>query len=504
MALTLPLKATRHLRKRNSKLIFGHHTFESLLERRCALRLPRPRRVAVVAVLASGVMLSGCSGDLPSLPSLPKMKDLNPFNETNPPLPGRRISVMPQKKKVPGELADAAVPITLPAPKANEDWTQPGGQANNAPGHLTLAAAIKQTWSADAGAGSSKKGRVTASPIVYGGRVYTLDSNGLVSAFPMVGGSAVWRSSLKPTLEKKQKPGLGIDLSWSGLTGGEEGGGYGGGLAIDEGRIYGASGHGAVIALDPATGKRLWENNLGLPIRASPTAAGGKVFVVTINGRFYCLSGLDGTEVWSVRGLPQTASLILNVSPAVDGDLVVVPYPSGDVVALKISDGTPVWSENLSRTRSSSQMTSLSDAARPAIDGGTVFAVGHAGRMIATQASTGERLWSLNVPSTQTPWVAGDNIFVVDTTGQLLAISRVHGKIKWTSKLPGPATWSGPTLAGSTLWLTSNKGQLVGADATSGRVTSQQSLGGAVYVAPVVAQSRMFVLTDSAKLIALN
>lgn len=456
----------------------------------------------VVAWFALALSLAGCGGS--SLPSLPKMKDLNPFSEEEPPLPGKRVSVLPEKQKVPGELADATQPITLPVPVANMDWTQPGGEADNAPGHLSLAAAIKESWSADAGVGSSKKGRVTASPVVYDGRVYTLDSNGMVTAFSLNGGGAVWKSSLKPTLEEKQKPGMGFDLSWSGMTGGEEGGGYGGGLAVDEGRIYGASGHGAVVALDPASGKRLWEKYLALPIRASPTAAAGKVYVVTIDGRTYCLSGLDGSEVWTVRGLPQQASLILNVSPAVEGDLVVIPYPSGDLVALKVSDGTPVWSENLSRTRASSQMGSLSDAARPAIDAGTVFAVGHSGRMIATQASTGERLWTLNVPSTQTPWVAGDNIFVVDTSGQLIAISRTTGKIKWTTKLPGSATWSGPTLAGGSLWLASNKGQLVGVEAASGRVTSQQNLGDAVYVAPVVAQNRMFVLTDSAKLIALN
>ena len=463
----------------------------------------RPTINRMMAVVFASAIVAGCTSSLPSLPSLPKMADLNPFSEKNPPMPGRRISVLPQKQKVPGELADAATPIIIPAPVANAEWTQPGGVADNAPGHLTLAAAVRQTWSADAGAGSSKKGRVTASPIVYGGRVFTLDSNGLVSAFPIAGGSAAWKASLKPTLEKKES-GSSFDFSWSGLTGGEEGGGYGGGLAVDEGRLYGVSGHGAVIALDPQTGKRLWEKNLGLPIRASPTAAGGKVFVVTIDGRFYCLSGIDGSELWVVRGLPQTASLILNVSPAVEGDLVVVPYPSGDLVALKVSDGSPVWSENLSRTRSTSKLASLSDAARPAIDKGTVFAVGHAGRMIATQAATGERLWSINVPGTQTPWVAGDNVFVVDTTGQLLALTRASGKIQWTIKLPGASTWSGPTLAGGTLWLASSKGQLVGVEPGTGRVTSQQDLGAAIFVAPVVAQNRMFVLTDNAKLIALN
>ena len=48
------------------------------------------------------------------------------------------------------------------------------------------------------------------------------------------------------------------------------------------------------------------------------------------------------------------------------------------------------------------------------------------------------------------------------------------GKIQWTTKLPGATTWSGPVLAGNRLWLTSNKGHLLGVDAATGRVESTQ------------------------------
>jgi len=451
------------------------------------------------AAIIGLAVLSGCSD---SLPSLPKISELNPFKETQPPLPGKRIPVMPAQEKIPGELADASSPIALPPAHVNESWTQPGGEATNAPGHLELSGSVHPTWSADAGKGSSKFGRVTASPIVFDGRVYALDADGTVSAFSLSGGSALWRASLAPTAGNGQTSSFSASSLFS--LGGSDGGAYGGGIAADGGRIYAASGYGAIIALDPAGGKRLWEKNLGAPVRASPTAVGERVFVVTAEGRFFCLSGVDGAELWSVRGLPQQASLVLNSSPAVDGDIVVVPYPSGDLVALKVADGAAVWSESLARTRTTSQLTSMSDAARPAIDGGTVFAVGHSGRMVATQAKSGERIWSLNVPGTQTPWVAGDSVFVVDTSGQLMAITRRDGKVQWTSKLPGGTTWSGPTLAGGALWLTSSTGQLVGVDAATGRVTTQQDLGSPVYVAPVVAQNRMFVLTDDAKLIALN
>lgn len=442
------------------------------------------------------VLLAGCS----SGPSLPKLGDLNPFAEKAVPLPGKRIPVMQTKNTVTtGELADASTPITLPPQQSNSDWAQPGGLANNAPGHLAFNGAGAVAWTASAGTGSGSSGRVTASPIVYNGYVYALDAEGSVSAIAASGGTVAWRVSLKPEREKTS------GSSWFSLSlGSSAEGGYGGGLAVDNGRLYAASGFGNVVALDPQSGNKIWEKQLDAPIRASPTAAGDRVFVVTLDGKFYCLAGADGGELWSARGLPQQASLINNASPAVEGATVVVPYPSGDLVALNVTDGSLRWQESLSRTRTTSQITSMSDAARPAIEHGVVFAIGHAGRMVATNIETGERLWQLNVPSTQQPWVAGGSVFVVDTEGQLLAISKADGKVQWTTKLPGGASWSGPTLAGGTLWLASEQGNLVGVEAMTGRLTVQKELGSAVYVAPIVAQGRMYILTDSAKLLALN
>ncbi len=435
----------------------------------------------VTALLFVALLGTGCAGDGPTLP---KLGDLNPFKEKAQPLPGRRIPIVQTTDSITSNLAEANQPIVLPPQRANDTWTQPGGDANNAPGHLTLNGSVRQVWSQEAGEGSSKTGRVMASPIVYDGKVYTLDAEAKVTAFSMSGGKVFQ----VPTVPENEAGG----------------GGHGGGLAADNGRLYVANGYGVVAALDPGSGKVLWQKNLGAPVRAAPTATGDRLFVVTVQGRFFCLSGADGAELWAVRGLPQQASLMTSTSPAVDGDIVVVPYPSGDLMALKVSDGTPVWSENLARARATSQMASMSDAARPAIDGGTVFAVGHSGRMIATNSKTGERLWSINVPGIQGPWVAGDTVYVVDTGGRVMALDRRDGKTRWTANLPESKNWSGPVLAGGTLWLASNKGRLIGVDAATGKVGSQVDLGNPVYIPPVVAQGRMFVLTDNAKLIALN
>jgi len=442
------------------------------------------RHAASATAALVAVVLTGCAE---SLPSLPKLADLNPFATKEAPLPGKRIPVVAESRLSGGaELAAADRPVAIPGFVGNENWTQPGGNPANSPGHLALNANIKVAWTANAGTGSTKYGKITASPIVYAGKVFTLDAAGKVSAFNVSGGSASWTASVAPEGTKNLQAG------------------FGGGLAADGGRIFAATGYGTVVALDPGNGKRLWEKPVGAPVRSSPTAANDRVAVVTLDGELVLLSGADGSELWRYKGITSGASLISNASPAIDGDIVVAPFASGDIVALKLANGQPAWTESLARTRLASSFQSMSDAGRPVIDGGTVYAVGHAGRMVATIGRTGERLWSNSIPSLQQPMVAGDMLFVVDTQGQMMAVSRREGKALWTVKLPGEGTWSGPVLAGNRLWAVSSKGQLTSVDAATGKVESSQNLGSPVYIAPIVAGARMFVLTDGAKLIALN
>jgi len=277
------------------------------------------RSRAVAVALLCG-LASGCADSLAgmSLPSLPKIQDINPFAEKEQPLPGKRVPVM-QQENIASDLAAADKPITLPAARLNAEWSQPGGNASNALGHLALSAAPRNVWSADAGTGSSFYGKLTASPIVYENLVYTLDAAGKVSAFNPATGDVVWRLATTPSNEKDQE-------------------GFGGGLAADGGRIYAATGYGSLLALEPRSGKKLWEKTVDSPIRASPTAAGERVFAVSKEGIVYCLSASDGTELWTFQGTPEKASILSNASPAVDGDVVVVPFPSGDLVALRAAN----------------------------------------------------------------------------------------------------------------------------------------------------------------------
>ena len=81
--------------------------------------------------------------------------------------------------------------------------------------------------------------------------------------------------------------------------------------------------------------------------------------------------------------------------------------------------------------------------------------------MAAIELRRGVRIWDLDLGSTQTPWLAGDFIYVLTTRGEVVCLLRDNGRIRWVSPLPRltdpddpastPISWTGPILVGDRL-----------------------------------------------------
>ncbi len=453
--------------------------------------------ITLIAALAIG--LSGCESMGLSEPSMPSVSSVTSmFDKKQEPLPGRRISVLQADEKGAISGPEATGPVILPPAMANASWSQPGGAPTNAPGHLAIGEVLHTIWTADAGEGSSKRMRLTAVPIVYDNKIYTMDSEGTIRAISAANGAALWAVNTVP--DKKS----GFDYLHPFNTNNVSRNGFGGGIAADGGKVFAATGFGSVIALDAGSGKVVWSKMFAIPIREAPTAAEGRVFVVNSESEILCLSGDDGSQLWTQKGLPENAALLTGASPAVAGNIVFVPYPSGEITAIDIKTGQPKWTDSLTKISINSSATAIGEAPRPVVDRDAVFAMSRGGQLIATSRDKGQRLWTREIKGSQTPWVAGDTLFVVDMTGKLAALTRKDGKVRWVTALPGDGRWSGPVLAGNRLWLASSKGLLVAVDAVSGTVGTQSDLGAPVMITPVVAEGRMYVLTDKAQLIAMN
>jgi outer membrane protein assembly factor BamB len=276
--------------------------------------------------------------------------------------------------------------------------------------------------------------------------------------------------------------------------------------------VFATTGYGIAAAFDAATGKELWRQSLGEPLRGAPSVYGNRVYVLTIDNQLFALNAETGETAWNVSGTVEVAGLLGAAAPAVAQDTVVVGFSSGELNALRAENGRTVWADALARTGRSTAMAALSDIdASPVIDRGRVYAIGHGGRMAALELATGQRVWERNFAGTSTPWVVGEFVYIVTLEGEVMCLTRREGKIRWVraldryknpKKKSDPIQWSGPILAGDRLFLVSSNQQMVAMSPLTGEVLSTEKLKARAFLGPIVADNTLYVLTDDGKLTA--
>jgi outer membrane protein assembly factor BamB len=448
--------------------------------RRFSVPVPS-RRAALLGGAASA--LSGC-GALDSL-----------FGEREVRLPGERRSVLSAEQRRSLEVDEAAQarPIVLPPPAPNPDWPQVGGGPSHAPGHPALGATLTEAWRASFGTGSGYRRRITGAPIVAGGTVYAIDAYGVVFAFDAANGGRRWRLDTAPREESA--------------------GAVGGGAAMAGETLYVATGLAEMLAVNPADGTVRWRVGLPAPTRGAPTVVGERIFIPTIENQLLALSTEDGRRLWTHRASPATAVPLGLPAPAVEGETVVAGFASGELSALRATDGRVQWTETLAAAGGRGLAEIAGIHALPVIDRGRVFAIGMGGLSIAIDLRSGRRLWEREVGGTETPWSVGDWLFLLTGAGELAALGRDDGQVRWVTDLrrpregrraPDPVNWASPVLAGGRLFVANTGREAVVVDPTDGRIMDRRRLPGGSTIEPTVADGTLYLATDDATLVALR
>ncbi len=445
------------------------------------------RRLAALLLVLPALLLGGCDtvGDWFSQP------------DRGPKVVGERISVLAFDAQLDPDPQLAETPLTLPRPWANADWPQAGGYPSHAMQHLALGDNLRPAWDVSVGSGGDDETKILGQPVVAEGRIFTKDAESRISAFDVNNGRRLWRIDLTPK--------------------GENEGALGGGLAYGDGKLYVTTAYGDVLALQPNTGLIYWHVALKLPIRGAPGTDAGRVFVITQDNQLFALNGESGERLWTHAALQEAAGLLGAAAPAVEGSTVVAPFSSGEVVALRAESGTVAWSEQLVRTAGRvNAIGALNDInALPVIDRGRVYAVSQSGRFVAIDQRSGERVWERAIGATQTPWVAGEVIYVITVESQIICLNRADGKVRWVRQLQrykdpsapikkGVIAWYGPVLAGDRLIVASTDERAYALSPYTGDLIGAIKLSGPVAVAPLVAGQTAYILTEDGRLTAFR
>jgi outer membrane protein assembly factor BamB len=428
-------------------------------------------------------------------------------DETNAPPEDERISILTLDQQLRADPRYAGVAVQVPDPYVNQSWTQPGGEPDHTLHHVDASLELEKSWVASVG-NAPKRAQLTSPPIVVADRLFVMDADATVTAFDSETGARVWRTELAPKIKKRFR----ISISLSSTSKSQMG--FGGGVAFDQGRIFVTSGFGFVCALDALTGEELWRVETSAPVRTPPTAYREKVYITTITNEFRALDQATGENSWTYQSFEEQARILSSASPAAAGDLVVAPFSSGEVVAFLADSGQSVWNETLVQQTRLTALASLNDiAGSPVIDRGFVFVISHGGRIAAIDIRSGAPIWEASIAGAQMPWVAGDFLYVVSVDGELVCIARSDGGVIWMTQLQRyknekkskrRIAWAGPVLAGGHLVLVSSEGKIIKVSPVTGEIAAEENIGEGSVISPIVANKKVYVLTEQGKVIAMR
>lgn len=406
-----------------------------------------------------------------------------------------RVTVNPFQDNLTPDSELAKATITLPAAQPATDWMQAGANAQKVPGNLAAAPEFKEAWRTGVGEGSGEIKRIVAAPVAKDGRIYTIDASMKVSAFDTAKGKRLWERQLKA-----------YDPHWDEFS-------VGGGLAIAGNKLIVATGFAYVTALDLADGHEVWRARTDSPLSSSPAVLGNRAFLTSSNNDFYAVDTDNGEIVWNDQALSESARVLSSPSPAVNADILAVGYSSGELIAYLPANGRRLWTDTLTSTGRYTPLSAINDiAGKPVIQDGVVYAASHSGILVAIDARSGARIWSKTFGSRQGPVIAGDYIFIVGTNSKVACFHKIDGKLAWVRELPEfkdnnkehRVVWTGPLIASDRLVLTSSEGDVLALSPQNGETMSELHFGQSIYIEPIAADGKVFVLTDQANLIALK
>ncbi|MEM6781539.1 MAG: PQQ-binding-like beta-propeller repeat protein [Pseudomonadota bacterium] len=414
-------------------------------------------------------------------------------DDEKPPLQGERLSILELQDSLKISEDATAIPFEMPQVWKNGFWPQAGGYPSHVLEHLSLnAGELRRTWSADIGQGSESNLPLTAQPVAADGRIFTLDTDSRLSAFDVSNGERLWRANVQDEEEDDEV--------------------IGGGISHSNNVLYVTNGYDEVLSVAPENGDILWRTKLDSPARAAPTILENRVFVTTLNSTLYAIDATSGQVLWDYTTIGESAGLLGAASPAANRDIVVPAFSSGEIYALRVENGSVAWSDNLSGVRRFGGLNVLSDIkGLPVIHDGVVYAISFGGRMVAIDERTGERVWQIDISGSQTPWVAGNAVFIFSSDNQLASIERRTGQVRWVKQLnryakpesrKGPITWTGPVLAGGRLILVSSDGRLLEVSPEDGTFLRENDIGGSFMIPPIVAGDTLYLLAENGSLLA--
>lgn len=183
---------------------------------------------------------------------------------------------------------------------------------------------------------------------------------------------------------------------------------------------------GNVIALEVASGRLLWQAQVGGDVRAPSIQAGSRVVLSTTLNRVHVLDLATGSLIWAGgRSAPSGLTITGHASPLVVDDKVYCSFSDGFVEAYNLDDGARLWSRPLAV-----RGKEFSDAdADPVMIDGRLFVASYSDGIFALDPADGSILWSRQASAVKSLAVDSGRLIAGSGDGWVWGLDASDGSI---------------------------------------------------------------------------
>ncbi len=241
-----------------------------------------------------------------------------------------------------------------------------------------------------------------STPLIAGGRLYTLGVTGILTAWNTADGSVAWRNDYSSAIDTSK---LFCGTAMSPLL-------EGGALIVHVGSdVHG----GRVLALDPATGEERWVSKGLGPGYASPLAAtvdGVRQIITMTNGSIVGIEARRGTPLWSIPFPDEWHENI--VTPIWTGRALIVSGTRQGTQAYALTRAGDTWEPKQIWKNTGVTMYTVS----PVFADGVIYGMSNKrrGHFVALDGETGAVKWA-------TPGRDGNHASILQTDAHLVFLT---------------------------------------------------------------------------------
>lgn len=247
--------------------------------------------------------------------------------------------------------------------------------------------------------------------------------------------------------------------------------------AVQGGLLFVGGDDGRFHCIRLSDGNEVWSHDRMSIDYSPPALTDSAVIFQTASDLVMALDPQTGKWLWEHQHLRfEDLALMGLAAPVVSNGVAYVGLSGGAVAALDAKSGRLIWKKRVFEGEQ------FMDIDSPVLVGGNaVYAVSAGGRMASLSISSGKVFWTYEVGGLGGASMSGDRIFVSTDEAEIVAMDAVSGRPAWTADLAkGEQTkfldlYTRPLPVGDYLVAVSRSGKVVVMDKGSGEVLDKRN-----------------------------